>query len=306
MNKISFLFLSVFLLFISIYANVDSLPLSFQLIGSVTLIALLGIPHGAIDHIIFFEDNKGVSAFQFYAIYFGLMGIYLIGWFIIPSISLLFFLLMSAYHFGQSQFSDLANKKFFLNSLVYFFWGCSILSGLILYNIEEILSFTAKANDLTHFAYVFNKEFFSIALPISSLVTVLLLIVLLFKKRIRFERFFFEIYILLIIHVCFFLLPLLIGFTLYFVILHSLKVMTEEFAYLKIKRKKFSIRSFVQLLMPLTLVSIVGGGIILLCAHYDLLGISSVLLVFILISILTLPHSIVMEYFYQKFMQKQS
>jgi Brp/Blh family beta-carotene 15,15'-monooxygenase len=306
MNKLSFIFLCAFLIIVTVFAGLQSVDISYQLIGSLLFIVLLGIPHGAIDHIIFLEDNRTAKPIHFYGFYFGLMGLYVLSWAIFPMLSLMLFLIVSAYHFGQSQFSDLTVHKSFRNHILYFVWGCSILSGLILYNIEDILSLSSLSADMLYLSPVFDELVFSFLLPLSSIVTVFLLIVTFKKNRISGERFLFEIYLFVLIHICFYILPLIVGFTLYFVILHSFKVLSEEFTYLKSRRDNFSIRSFLKLLFPITLISVFGGGIIMLSAQYQLIGISNGLLVFVLISVLTLPHSIVMDDFYQKFMKKAS
>jgi Brp/Blh family beta-carotene 15,15'-monooxygenase len=234
------------------------------------------------------------------------MGIYLLGWTTFPMLSLILFLLLSAYHFGQSQFSELTANQSWLNYGLYFGWGCSILSGLIFYNLDDIISLLSTSTDMYYLAGVFNKAIFSVLLPISSIVTVALLMITYGKRQISSERFFFEVYLIILIHICFYILPLLVGFTLYFVILHSFKVLSEEFRYLNSTRDNFTIPSFIKLLIPFTLISVFGSGIIMLCAHYDLIGISNGLLVFVLISVLTLPHSVVMDNFYQKFMKNAS
>jgi Brp/Blh family beta-carotene 15,15'-monooxygenase len=304
MNKVSFLYIIVFLLIISVFPGLESVDTSFQYIVAVSSIVLLGIPHGAIDHIIFLEDNSMARPIHFYSFYFGLIALYSLSWAVFPMWSFILFLVMSAYHFGQSQFSNLFNNKTFVNYILYFAWGSSIISGLILYHIEDILSFAAISADMLHISAVFKKEVFSVLLPLSSIITVLILIAAFRKNQISSEQLFFEIYLFILIHICFYILPLIIGFTLYFVILHSCKVLSEEFNYLKSRRKKLSVISFIKLLIPFTLISVFGGGIIMICVHFQLIEISKVLLGFVLISVLTLPHSVVMDKFYQKSMTK--
>jgi Brp/Blh family beta-carotene 15,15'-monooxygenase len=306
MNKISFIFLSTFLIFVSISAGLEAIDPTFQLLGALILIAFLGIPHGAIDHIIFLEDNSTAKPMHFYVFYFGLMGLYILSWLTFPMLSLILFLLVSAYHFGQSQFSELSLNQSLAHHMLYFAWGCSILCGLILYNMDAILSLASLSPDMLYLSAVFNKSMLSILLPASSILTIFLLIIISGKNQISSERFFFEIYLLFLIHVCFYILPPIVGFTLYFVILHSFKVLSEEFRYLQLRRNNFSLRAFIKLLLPFTLISIVGGGVMMFFAYHQLIGISNGLLVFVLISVLTLPHSVVMDNFYQKFVKEAS
>ena len=240
MNKISFFFLSAFLIIVSVFAGLDSVDISFQLIGSLLFIVLLGIPHGAIDHIIFLEDNSYSKAYLFLWFLFWLNGTVFIRLGDISNVEPYSFfdcylLIISANHSSRSLL--LINH---LEIIFYILsWGCSILSGLIFYNIEDILSLSSLSADMFYLSAVFDKVVFSILLPLSSIVTVFILIVTLKRKQISSERFFFEIYLFILIHICFYILPLIVGFTLYFVILHSFKVLSEEFSYLKSRRKKF-------------------------------------------------------------------
>ena len=82
--------------------------------------------------------------------------------------------------------------------------------------------------------------------------------------------------------------------------------MSEEFEFLKKKRNGFSILQFVQLLAPFTLLSIIGSVILIVITRLGDIGVSDVLLVFILLSLVTLPHSIVMDGFYEKFHKRQT
>jgi len=59
-----------------------------------------------------------------------------------------------------------------------------------------------------------------------------------------------------------------------------------------------SVIGFVKQLLPYTLLSIVGGALLFGLVSYEFLEISYVFLSIILISILTLPHSVVMNSFY--------
>jgi Brp/Blh family beta-carotene 15,15'-monooxygenase len=302
MNKISFYFLSIFLIIVPVFAGLDTVTTTLQLLGALLFIILLGIPHGAIDHIIFLEDNNTAKPIHFYSFYFGLMGLYLFAWALFPMFSLILFLILSSYHFGQSQFSDLASNRSLNNHILHFAWGASILSGLTFYHINDIHALSSLSSDLYFLPVIFNKTAFPFLLLGSSFIFLFALVLLKLKKQISTERLFFEIYLFVLIHICFYILPLIIGFTLYFVILHSFKVLSEEFNYLKQKRKDFTFHSFVKMLIPFSLISILGGVTIMLCAHFSVFEISNVLLAFVLISVLTLPHSIVMDNFYQKFM----
>jgi Brp/Blh family beta-carotene 15,15'-monooxygenase len=303
MNKIAFLFISTLMLLVAVFAGMGSVDMGIQVGFSLFFIALIGIPHGAIDHVLAMDESS-LNYFQFYGFYLGLMAAYILVWLLFPMWSLVFFLLISAYHFGQSQFSELIRIPRFLSKVLYMSWGTSILSGMVHYNRVEILSISESSPDLLQLIGAFHPEIYAILLPVSTAVTLGILLWAVVKKQLSIERFFNELYVFGLIHFGFFVLPLIVGFTLYFITLHSLKVLTEEFTYLKERRKNFSIKSFIQLLLPFTLLSVVGSGILVIFSNTGWIPASNVLIFFILISILTLPHSIVMDGFYHKFFRK--
>ncbi|MGK0369216.1 MAG: hypothetical protein ACJAYZ_001084 [Bacteroidia bacterium] len=79
-----------------------------------------------------------------------------------------------------------------------------------------------------------------------------------------------------------------------------MQVLLEEFGYLKKKMLQLTVSDFVFMILPYTLVSIVGLGALLMLSYFGIISMSATFLVFVVISILTLPHSIVMDDFYFK------
>lgn len=71
------------------------------------LVAAAGIPHGAVDHLVeertFHARQRAFSMPRFLGSYLLQMLLYAGLWYLFPSISLLLFLLLSAWHFGESD-----------------------------------------------------------------------------------------------------------------------------------------------------------------------------------------------------------
>ena len=82
---------------------------SSSLMIALILILLIGIPHGANDHLLFFNlinkriDEKNRKSTLFFALYIGLILLYIGCWYLFPAFSLGLFILISIYHFGQSN-----------------------------------------------------------------------------------------------------------------------------------------------------------------------------------------------------------
>lgn len=299
MSKISYLFIGLLLACIFIFETIGVISLDVQIYICAVLISLVGIPHGAIDHIIY-RQERNTSQFVFYSSYFGLMTLYFILWMYFPAFSMIAFLFLSAFHFGQSQFSHVELSRKWKRITLYLAWGLSILSGLVIYNYEQISGFAATNTDVIVLIPSFHYTSYIIVLLVSTVATIYMLASLYSAKEISSHFFLKEIALFSLIHLCFFILPLLVGFTLYFSILHAMQVLSAEFSYLKRRIGPLSVFNFIKLLTPYTLVSIVGVGLLLFLSYSEIINISGTLLIFIVVSNLTLPHSIVMDNFYFK------
>ena len=74
--------------------------------------------------------------------------------------------------------------------------------------------------------------------------------------------------------------------------------MYDEFMFFKNENPAFNIKEFIILLAPYSLLSIFFTTILLLLAQYNYIPYSVPLLSIMIISVITLPHAIVMNIFY--------
>ena len=298
MNLFTFIYLVGIYIILNLFQGFKHIELEDQLIYSSLFILLIGIPHGAIDHVLLLK-KRNISQLKFYSIYFGLIIGFLLIWHLSIIYSLIFFLIISAFHFGESQFSDIKLRALFKN-LFFFLWGFLLLFTLIFYNVEELNKITLFFDDTLELESIYNRNKISILFYITNIFTFLLMLYFAIIKKIKAERFFSELFLLLLIHITFYLFPFIIGFTLYFVALHSLKVMNDEFLFFKNENSSFNIKDFIKLLAPYSILSIFFTVVLLLLAHYDFLPYSVPLLSIMIISVITLPHAIVMNIFYNE------
>ena len=297
MNRFTFTYLIFVYALFAIFTLNGQISIFSQVIYSIILISLFGIPHGAIDNIIYLSSNK-ITRVRFYLIYIITIIIYCFFWWLTPIISLIFFLLLSSYHFGESQLVDYSfgNKK----RIIYLFWGFTLLSTLIFYNNNELLYLSNQFTDTEKFSKVFNVLIFKYVFYFSNFMIVYLLVYENYKLSISNQQLMNEIFLLILIHITFYLFPIIISFTLYFVFLHSIKVLNQEFDYLKSLQSDLNLLNFIKLLCPHTFLSILSLVIALLLIDFGLINISVFLFSIIGISVITLPHSIIMSNFYNK------
>lgn len=258
---------------------------SYSILLFLIVMLSIGIPHGSVDHIIAFinpEARKFNSKLIFYITYLSLIVFNIALWVISPFLGLLVFLIISCYHFGETQVIGYNPTD---NKLLNFVVGANILLSLFLNNIaelQEILYILPQfaSLDLTGFDSVFF-------LLISVAVLMLSIVNFEIKRKVTLYA---EITIL---YMVFFHTDLLTSFALYFGFCHSLPMLMLEF-------KEFKTDSFVRFYLktlPFTILSIIFGFLLYQFNNDLLTSDNLILFVFIIISSLTLPHVFIMKDF---------
>ncbi|MGD1842728.1 MAG: Brp/Blh family beta-carotene 15,15'-dioxygenase [Thermonemataceae bacterium] len=298
MSKITFLFLVIFYLLLTLFAGGVSLSTFQEMQVCLFFVLILGIPHGAIDNILYLSKHK-ISKLRFYTIYLAIIALNVLFWLWLPSLALLSFLLLSAYHFGQSQFTNYFQKEPIGLAMFYIVWGIALLSGLVYFNIEATYQLLLTIDGLATPAKIQLTLATQWILIATASLTLLTLLFFGIKRYLPWEKILLEGILFLLMQVSFFLFPLLIGFTLYFIVLHSIKVLQDEYRYLIAQKIVRSLQNFVKLLLPLSLVSIVGVLLIFGLIYLQWIPISYVFAFLILISSITVPHAYVMKVFYK-------
>ncbi len=297
MNKFSFLYLVFIYLLGSVYTLYNDIIIEHQIIGSFLLIALIGIPHGAIDNVILQSEYK-MSKFKFYGLYLLSIVLYTLMWFILPIYAFLLFLLISAYHFGESQLVNHLSK-IKVKKLIFLLWGVALISTLFYYNQKELSNLFYSNYDTKDLNYILKSNIIKYVYVFSNVILVACLIYLSFYKHISRTEINKEIFQIFLIHITFFLFPIIISFTLYFVFLHSLKALSQEFKYLNQKVEKTSILRFIKILFPHSFISLLFVSILIILSQKNIIDVSELLLLIVSISVITLPHAIVMTKFYE-------
>ena len=151
MTKAIFIFIVCLLLGTPLVFWAGTISVSDQLVFCLPLLLLLGIPHGAIDNILY-QRSRQISNLKFIGVYLVFVGLNIAFWLLLPSLAYLLFLLLSAYHFGQSQFSHYFKKQNIAAQALYLFWGIALLSSYVLFNLEEIHLVMATYDEFGQFA----------------------------------------------------------------------------------------------------------------------------------------------------------
>lgn len=262
----------------------------------------IGIPHGATDNHIFLKSNLFRTKYRtwlFYSSYLLIAGFYAVLWIFFPAISLIIFLLISVYHFGQSNLFYLpVHKNTIFRLVTSISWGSYVLGLPLLFQADEALPVIEKILGTAIFTPFQIQE---IAWPLAILLFVINAGTLTYFKIANFYKashFMKEIFSLIILGILAYFAPLFIAFFTYWIFWHSLNSIFEINNFLFGKNHARRLRLFYKKSWPLSLISVTGIVLILLLSNHmqSVEGLLSVY--FILIAVLTLPHIIMMDWLY--------
>jgi Brp/Blh family beta-carotene 15,15'-monooxygenase len=101
---------------------------------SVGGLILVGIPHGALDVFTHGVRNNPSAPLVYIGKYLAAIGLVLMGWLFMPTLTLIGFLLLSAWHFGQADFEL---WKVETGGMI---WGLFVLGMILGWHLDEVQS----------------------------------------------------------------------------------------------------------------------------------------------------------------------
>lgn len=264
----------------------------------------IGIPHGAIDHIMAAEIFETEFKFKQQAIFYSsyLLLMFILGgiWIMFPIAGMVIFLIISVYHFGQADIEDFVSVKHSTITFWYLARGSFIILLIIFSDSSVSFPILEQAMNLDTGILSAKLSGFLQA-PYILLVIYLFLIIIGISTGYFSNNILFATDHLTLIALFYFTGPL-IGFAVYFAVWHSAGHIFEMSGFLKNKGRKFNILLFYKMALPFTAVSIFG--LFALLYLQNAFGVQEMFLtlMFILISVLTLPHMLIVHKMYS--MQK--
>ena len=266
------------------------------------LILSIGVSHGSLDNL------KGRKLFQIYRInkfvifylsYILISLSVIFFWIIIPSISLIIFLIIASHHFGKEDTQFLIVENSYLNQLFFFLKGTLIIFAPMYFHFDETISiFKLLLIDNESF-YEFLNFIETNKILLYGIILSTLSSIILFIKNFELKKFtiFLDYFSILIIN--FYFSPL-VAFTVYFCFLHSIRHSISLMYELDNNELTNGLKIFTKKALPLTIItaSFCFLGLYLLNNTYNFD--SSVLkIIFIGLASLTFPH-ILLEYLIEK------
>ena len=308
-HSLSFLFLTSILIGLN-YLGISLADTSVNIL-CLFLILTIGMSHGSLDN---WKGNKLLKIYKikgsyiFYLIYI-LVALFVVAlWLLLPSVTLMLFLMVASYHFGkEDSFGDKYTyagiepmsviKK--SDNLVFFLKGSIIVLAPLMFHFEETLSIfqTLLVENINFFYSDHVRSFLGVLFLISFFAGLNL---------------FIETVCIIALNIFF---SPLVAFTVYFCFLHSIRhlvSLAQDLEYEMDKKKEIPKKIFqisinirgaktlFRKILPLTLITAVIFilGVFLLTNYYNIND-AILKVIFIGLASLTFPH-ILLEYLIEK------
>ncbi|HBB24775.1 MAG TPA: hypothetical protein DCZ59_00765 [Bacteroidetes bacterium] len=243
-------------------------------------IALLGIPHGAVDHHMMGVKGGRRTADLFR--YIAAIALVIAVWLISPPTMLAVFLMNSAWHFGDCDVPH-AGRLHWLRALTY---GSSILTLIIdprSPTIQPIIEGLLR-QPIDPWMFVGFESYRAAAAALVVIIPSMVSVPVIRHRLIRSA---------LIVAVAY-SVDSLLAFTWYFTIVHALTSMNDLRHHLG-GRFPWSWRELIVAAAPLSVVSFIGIGLAMLFLPQT----SGLVALFVALSALTLPHSVLFHRIYK-------
>ena len=294
---IFFFFVNIFCFLFFKYSNLNISPILCLL-----FILIIGVSHGSLDHI---KGKKLLELFNiksnyiFYITYILISAAVIVTWMLLPSITLIIFLIIASYHFGKEDTQFLINDRSYFTQMLYFFKGFLIIITPLYFHFQETISIFKLLlidNEMFYLSlnFIETNKLIEIGIICSTFSSLFL-----FLKNFEIKKFaiFLDYFSILILNYC--LSPLL-AFTAYFCFLHSIRHSISLAIELDSNSVVSGFKVFVKKALPLTILTGVFSFITLyLLSNFYNLDNAILKIIFIGLASLTFPH-ILLEYFLEK------
>ncbi len=275
-------------------AHVVIIGEDIQLYFLIGIIALTGVPHGSLDFFIerqsFINSNQKISINTFLKKYLLTMLGYGIIWLIFPTLALIVFIGISAFHFGEIDWPQRGNTK--LESVLYAIYGLLLIAFILTSHINSAAPILETITQ-KKFSTAFWLEWGTLLFPYCCLILGLhILILLLLHSRLGWERKVIHQFVLqsLLLIFIIYWLPLYLSFGFYFGLWHSLISFNLIRKQMKLSNDWPGWISMVRKALPFTTIAWIGILLLIFISsafQTEWLVLSNL---FVGIAILTLPH----------------
>jgi Brp/Blh family beta-carotene 15,15'-monooxygenase len=246
---------------------------------------LIGLPHGALDGAVAMHlglVDKFSSMARFVIIYVGLAGLVVGAWIIAPSLCLIVFLTISMLHFGAGDARHGEGALRFAETLAH--------GGLAIVGISQF--HRSEADEI--FYYLINQDTAMVWLAINVLtVAVIVAIIACVSQAAKDVKWSATALELLVLGIVYALVPPLLGFAIYFCLVHSARHFRRILSTIKATVDFSNIKN--QAILFTTISWIAAGIAFWMFADFADPGPTVMRITFIGLAALTVPHMLLID-----------
>ena len=271
-------------------------PESFELILGFVLIFTFGMIHGSNDLLIvnkFLKNTKRYSKFTLLAAYLIIVMIAIVIFYWAPSLAMVLFIIFSAYHFGEQHWDHRFSKsKTLLKSSFYFSYGMLILFMLFTFNDAGVKLIVFEIT-----GYEIANLYSNTVLAILGGFIGIVLFTEFSTKRLSIQIILKELFTLAVLAIIFSSSSLIWGFSIYFILWHSIPSLIEQIIFIYGDVKTDSALKYCKAALPYWVISLIGMVILYAIFSSEKQFYS---LFFAFIAAVTFPHAFVMLKMFSK------
>ncbi|MDP2175583.1 MAG: beta-carotene 15,15'-dioxygenase, Brp/Blh family [Bacteroidota bacterium] len=290
MNKNQLRYLGVFfsvLIYLFIHAFNPTIASYFSYVIILVGLLWIGIPHGAVDHLLY--KGKALNSLPLFILkYLAIVVFYFILWQFQPIVSLVLFVLYSAFHFGESELEETGVQ---VKTIQQYFRA--FLKGLSILLVIIGTHYTESIQVISHIQGLQNLDQYHIVYTFQSLFIAISGFLYLCYQRLNAKQTLFSGLLMILFAGIF--VPLPLAFAFYFVFQHSY----NAWQHLQIGLSVGSV-SLYKKAIPYVLGALFIFALILIKAVFvSEINLSFWSYFFIFIACISLPHMIIMHLFYK-------
>jgi Brp/Blh family beta-carotene 15,15'-monooxygenase len=281
--------------FLGLWVNTH-VPESFELILGFILIFTFGMIHGSNDLLIvnkILKNIKHYSKFALLTAYLFIVSIAILIFYWAPSLAMILFIIFSAYHFGEQHWDHrFSTYKTLLKSSFYFSYGMLILFMLFNFNDTgvKLIVFEITGYEIT------NLYVNTVLAILGGFIGVVLFTEFL-TKRLSIQIILKELFTLAVLAIIFSSSSLIWGFSIYFILWHSIPSLIEQITFIYGDVKTDSTLKYCKAALPYWVISLIGMVILYAIFSSEKQFYS---LFFAFIAAVTFPHAFVMLRMFSK------
>ena len=250
------------------------------------IVLSLGIIHGSNDFTILKKQEKSKSLIKPILIYLLLIFCCVLSYIINPFISILLFVFLSSYHFGEQHLEDKLNFNSKINLLIYTFYGLFIFALIFIENRNDVDTIMLNLTGNT-----IPDLWIKIMLISSAIILIGLYLYKVYKKIDITLNIIRELFYLILLYLVFKTTSLILGFAIYFVLWHSIPSILDQTKFLSGEKNKKAIFEYLKTALIYWMISI--SGLLLAYYYIDEKLFSSI--IFLVLFAVTAPHVWVMN-----------